>query len=434
MPHPTRVRYMVVASATVTSLMLYLDRNCLSQAMPLIQRDLTISDVDAAWILGAFYLPYALFQVPSGWFSDRFGARIMLAFYVAAWSLFIGLTGLAVGTVMLFALRLLLGVAQAGAYPTSGALLSKWIPVTQRGSASSVVVFGGRIGGAIAPVLTAWLTAMALGNWRVPFYLYGLLGIASAYFFWWSYRDKPETHPHCNADAVNLIQRGIPPSNSQRRSGDEWRLFLALITSPSMWLMCISQCSTNIGWVFLVTLLPSYLDKAHNITGVQNGFLSGMPLTIGIVGTLIGGPLTDIATKRLGVRWGRALPLGLTRFIAALAYVMCLLTDNPYLIVSALCLMAIGTDLGIAATWAFMQDIGGRYVASCLGWGNMFGNFGAFIAPPLLVWVSKTSPTTYNWNAAFTVCTIAFLISGFSSLGINATHPIMPDDVEPSAV
>jgi sugar phosphate permease len=107
--------------------------------------------------MSAFFWPYALAQIPSGWLADRFGARKMMTIYILAWSFFTAMMGLASGFIMLVAMRAAYGLGQAGAYPTSSSIVSRWIPPLGRGRASSFISLGGRIGGAIAPVLTAIL-------------------------------------------------------------------------------------------------------------------------------------------------------------------------------------------------------------------------------------------------------------------------------------
>ncbi|MCH9790911.1 MAG: MFS transporter [Planctomycetes bacterium] len=142
------------------SILLYLDRFCISFAEVFIKDDLGLSDTQIGWVLSAFFWSYALCQVPSGWLSDRFGARTMLALYILVWSLFTALTGFVTGFVMLLLFRLGFGVGQAGAYPTSANLVSKWMPISARGIASSMVAVGGRLGGALAPWLTAILIVL----------------------------------------------------------------------------------------------------------------------------------------------------------------------------------------------------------------------------------------------------------------------------------
>src|SRR5262245_49407949 len=156
---PTRVRYLVVLVTMLVAVLLYLDRICLSFAETFIAEDLGLSRTQIGWLLSAFFWSYAIVQVPSGWLTDWLGGRLMLTLYVLTWSLFTGWTGLAVGFVSLFVLRLGVGAGQAGAYPTAASLVRSWVPFAARGTASSIVALGGRIGGALAPVLTAYLIA-----------------------------------------------------------------------------------------------------------------------------------------------------------------------------------------------------------------------------------------------------------------------------------
>jgi hypothetical protein len=89
----TRIRYLIVAAATLMSFLLYLDRFCVSFAIDYIRQDLGMTQGQAKWFLSAFFWSYALGQVPAGWLSDRFGARIMLVIYILTWSFFTGLIG-----------------------------------------------------------------------------------------------------------------------------------------------------------------------------------------------------------------------------------------------------------------------------------------------------------------------------------------------------
>ncbi len=154
---PTMVRYLIVGAATLMAFLLYLDRFCVSFAVDYIRQDLDLSQEQISWFLSAFFWSYALAQVPSGWLSDRYGARIMLCIYILTWSLFTGLIGASTTFFMLLATRLATGLGQAGAYPTAASVVGRWVPLTARGTASAMVANGGRIGGALAPVLTALL-------------------------------------------------------------------------------------------------------------------------------------------------------------------------------------------------------------------------------------------------------------------------------------
>jgi MFS family permease len=81
--------------------------------------------------------------------------------------------------------------------------------------------------------------------------------------------------------------------------------------------------------------------------------------------------------------------------------------------------------MGLTATWAYIQDVGGRHVAPIFGWANMMGNFGAALAPKLLPWVNGRWDANGDWQEALLVCAGAFTLSGVMALGINASIPVV---------
>ncbi|HAY80930.1 MAG TPA: MFS transporter [Planctomycetaceae bacterium] len=570
---PTNVRYLVVASATLMAVLLYLDRFCISMAEIYIKEDLGLTDGQIGWMLSAFFWTYALGQVPAGWMTDRFGARIMLTVYVLSWSLFTGLTGFAGSFTALLLLRFGFGFAQAGAYPTAASIVSKWVPFRSRGTVSGIISVGGRIGGWLALFATGyllvWLTPAntpvhlqatdilngpqlcfeltdsenpdnglrqqalanfddearqmvdryaalykadqqqssnaATGNtqatstpiqfspddastlatqlnrfitsnaptsfdavqgeglklelaaqrllkldatkrteaesetlhrfvlealhrncikklyvagWRPMMRVYGVIGIFVAILIWWTCRKSPAHHARCNAAEVQLITQDQPMKTDGKV--DSLPL-LELMGSLSMWLCCATQWFTNIGWVFLMTWAPRYFMDAHDLSIEKRALYVSIPPLVGWAGMLCGGAITDVAVRFLGLRWGRAIPMGASRFFAMAAYIGCLFHPSPLVAVILFSVVAFSTDFGTPSIWAYNQDVGGKYVGSVLGWGNMWGNLGAAIAPPLLIFVIGESR---NWNYAFIACAVSFFVSGLAGLGVNATIPI----------
>ena len=198
---------------------LYLDRICLGEIVKSasFKSEIPLNKEQIGTILGAFFFAYAIFQVPSGWASDRFGARPMLTIYIAGWSFMTALTGLAGGFWGLLLARLGCGIFEAGAYPTSGAVIRRWTPFSQRARASSLVAFGGRIGGTLAPLLTALMIAH-FANWRPALWIDGLVGLLIAGFYWHIVRTRPEDHPRCNP-----AERAQLPSTTGEQPPSHWR-------------------------------------------------------------------------------------------------------------------------------------------------------------------------------------------------------------------
>ncbi len=446
---PTNVRYMMILLATLVAVLLYLDRICMSIAATSVMEDLSIDKQKLDWLLGAFFWTYALGQVPAGWLADRFGARWMLAAYIVLWSLSTALMGLAYSIVILYSLRLSTGLFEAGAYPVAAGIIKRWVPLEIRGLASSVVAVGGRIGGALAPILTIQLMlwwsfggdywslpedAKALAtSWRPVMILYGVAGIGVAVIFAYYFRDWPEQHPKVNAAEVQLIRRSDPPQ-SLKASAVGAPPIVEMISSFPMWMNCFVQFSANLAWAFLVTSMPMYLSEVHGSSQKSQGWLQSLPLFAGIFGLLLGGMFTDFFTRTLGMRWGRSVTMCASRVIVGLAFVGCLVVDNP--LAAALCLTLVGfaTDLGTGAVWAFGQDVGGRHVGSVVGWGNMWGNFGAALSPVLLGIIVRTfTDPTDGWQAAFLALALLQVLAAIAALGVNASRPLRPHDAHATA-
>jgi ACS family glucarate transporter-like MFS transporter len=419
----TRVRYHVIGATTLSAMMMYVDRICIAEIAKLDEfRDtLGLSDKQVGAVLSAFFFAYALAQVPSGWLSDRFGARRMLPAYITVWSICTMLTGLASGFVMLLAARLCFGFAQAGCYPTAGSLIRRWAPLPRRGTASSLVSFGGRFGGAVAPILTAWLLKDHLG-WQAVLLLYGAVGLLVAWHFHRIFREQPSEHPGCNAAERALL--AATDADASTAPSASFPPVLPLVRSGTMWLMCALQFGINVGWVFLVTWLPTYLQDVQGVDPRVGGLMSTIVLFAGIVGMLLGGPLTDLSARKLGRRWGRSLPMAACYLFALAAYLSCLYLQSAWSFLVAASLVAFMTDMSVPAIWAYMQDVGGKNTAAVFGWGNMWGNFGAATTPLLVPIVLDHWDQNGDWHEAFYLFSAGYLVAGISALGINANRKI----------
>ncbi|MFZ9090353.1 MAG: MFS transporter [Planctomycetaceae bacterium] len=439
-PRPTLVRFRMVALATGIAVMLYLHRVCISPAGETIVEDLNIARDELDYVLGFFFWTYALAQLPAGWLGDRYGARWMLAAYLLLWSATTGLMALAPSLSVLLILRMSTGLFQAGAYPLAAGIVSRWIPVRSRGLASSFVAVGGRIGGALAPLLTVQLMLLwtweadwfalpgdaraAASSWRPVMAVYGGLGCLLALVFVWLFRDRPEQHAGVNADELRLIREGDSAARSTPKAKNLPPPIKALVSSESMWMNCFVQFATNLGWALLVTKLPQYLSETFQTTQQDQGWMQSLPLAAGIIGLLLGGVFTDTATRLLGRRRGRSVALVISRLLTVAAFVALPYCDSAISATLLLSIVGFATDLGTPAIWAYGQDVGGEFVGSVVGWGNMWGNFGAAVSPMFFTFVITRAPQDSGWEYAFLACAAVNLLAAAAALRINAAVPL----------
>ena len=203
----------MLAFLAAMTFILYLDRACINQAAPIIKKELGISSTQLGFVFGAFTLAYAVFEIPAGWWGDRYGSRRILTRIVVWWSFFTALTGAAWGFGTLVVIRFLFGAGEAGALPNSARVLRGWFPDSSRGRAQGFVTTAMMIGGAAAPVASQWLIDRV--GWRWSFVVFALAGVGWAVAFYTWFRDDPAEHPATNEAERRLIAAGRIPRSQQ---------------------------------------------------------------------------------------------------------------------------------------------------------------------------------------------------------------------------
>jgi len=274
-----------------------------------------------------------------------------LALYLFSWSFFTAVSGMAGGFAALIGARLAVGVTEAGAYPNAASIIKGWFPVERRGFANSVVALGGRFGGALGQLLTPTLVALlagaviwngtALPGWRAVLVLFGIIGVLWSFVFYWLARDRPALHPWANAAEAAMTET---PAATNSASPGKMRLS-AFLRSRTLWTFSMVQFFVNLGWAFIITQFPDYLQTVHNKTGSEKGLLSSLPGFVGCLGMFAGGFLTDWLVRKLGVQRGRVLPIILGASACAAAFVFCATAESAWAVVAALCFVTLGTDL-----------------------------------------------------------------------------------------
>jgi len=414
---PTHTRYRVVAFTLVMVAVAYLDRVCIGTAAPAMKHDLGLSDTQMGLVFSAFTLAYALFEVPSGWFADRYGARIALTRIVIWWSAMTAATGWALGFVSLFVVRLLFGMGEAGAFPASARVYARWLPTNLRGRLFGLLIMAAALAGALTQPLV--VTLLELVGWRHTFAIFGGVGIVWAAAWWWWFRDDPREHSHVNAAELRVIADGGADTR-EPHSSVQWRL---LFQSRTLIAVCFMYGGALYGWYFYLTWLPTYLLRARGFDLKQVGWLAALPLLAIAAGVFIGGWLSDLLTHRWGPRLGRRTPGIIGLPLAALAAVGAVVTPNPF--ISALLLAAAAglAALGVAPAWAVCLEIGGQHAGVVSGCMNMVGNLGGALSPVVVgICVDRWN----SWQAPLFSVALFYLMAAACWLAIDPEQKIEP--------
>lgn len=412
-----KYRHRVLVLLFFLSIITYLDRVCISVAGPRMQNELGITPERWGWVVGAFTLSYCIFEIPTGALGDRIGARAVLMRIVIWWSLFTSLTGLVSTFAVLLLVRFLFGIGEAGAYPNSALVVSRWFPLQERARAQSVVWMASRVGGAISPLLVVPIQ-IAYG-WRASFYCFGIIGIIWAIVWFWWFRDRPAEQAGITPQELNEIGEPTPvmphglPWGQALRSWNMWKIML----------MYHTYCW---GSYFYLSWLHTYLQKGRGLTESEMKYLSTLPFIVGAFANLLGGTLSDVLAQKRGLKFGRRA-VGFTGLaLSAVFMLLAAMTGSKYAAVAFLTLGYGSMDCMLPSSWALCMDVGRKYAGTVSGTMNMAGQVGSFASSVvfgyLVTWFG-------SYNAPLYPMAALLFISALFFLRIDPTEQLIPEKV-----
>jgi sugar phosphate permease len=432
-PHrASRARWYILLLISLMYLITYLDRVNISTAAPVLSKEFGFDKITMGAIFSAFVWSYALFQVPGGWFADRFGPRRVLTGIVGYWSAMTAATAMAGSAGLFIAIRFLFGIGEAGAFPSATRAMQLWYPREERGFVQGITHSASRAGAAIAPPIVVGI--MSTLGWQWVFYICGVVGLVWAVWWFFAYRDLPEEHAMVNRSELARI-RGIDANGSVNAANIEARPnvpWSTLVRSPNMWaIMCAYFTYVYCLWIFL-SWLPSYLIEFRHFTLIKVGLFASLPLWAGVVGDTVGGLSTDWLLKKTGSAKIARRSVAMVGLLGCCACIVpAALTADPYVAVYCLTGSMFFLECTIGPSWSVPMDVGGKYSGTVSGMMNMAGNIGGALSPLVFGFLVQFG----NWQAPFIVAAVLLvlgaLVWGFwldpdRSVVDGATTPAIP--------
>jgi MFS transporter, ACS family, glucarate transporter len=389
-------RHVLVVATFLLSLLLYVDRVCISTAKQSIVSELGLSDTQFGWVLSAFAFAYALVQTPAGAMADRMGPRVILTAVVSAWSVFTGLTAAAWNFVSMLVVRFLFGLGEAGAFPGMARAVYSWIPVQERGLVEGINFSASRLGAAITmPLLPVMIENL---GWRQSFLTLMLVGFVWAAVWWFWFRDEPAEHPTISSWELDYILANRQAALADISTGATLST-AKILRSGNMWLMMGQYFASNFTFFFCLSWLFPYIQSTYKLAFTEAGFYAMIPLLAGGVGNVFSGWLVDMLYASGRKAWSRRLPAIAGFGLASFGLLMSVGQANITGAVLWLTIAIFGADMILAPAWSFCIDIGGAHAGKVSGTMNMAGNLGAAVVsvafPYLLAWTGGVETFFY---------------------------------------
>ena len=359
-----RRRWGIVGLLFGASMINYMDRATVSMALPFISADLGLSPAAKGQLLSAFFVSYALMQIPIGWCADRFNLKWLYAGMFLLWSLAQGLSGFAASLAMLMTFRVILGVGESIYLPGGTKIVSLLFAPAKRGLPSGLFDFGTRTGLVMDGILIPWMIVHY--GWRRMLVLVGfsaLLWLIPWILVFPSGLRSPTRTDHSR------------PSVSFGRSA--W----VLISNRNLIGICLGFFCFDYYWYLLVNWLPDYLVTVRHLTIMKAGLFASLPFFVFGVSEPLGGWIADSLTRR-GVSETLARKGVITAaFLMGLLLIPAALVENvraAILLIMAASLVGLATGNLMAILQACAPP---AEVGLWTGVENFAGNIAGSIAP-----------------------------------------------------
>ena len=402
--HPAGSHKFVLLGLLVVSICInYIDRANLSAAAEGLSRELILNPKQMGLLLSSFFISYAFFQIPSGWIIDRFNVFWVYAIGYFVWSSATALTGLANSYNVIFGLRLLLGMAEACAYPSYSKIIASSFSEHERGMPNALIDAGSKTGPALGLLIGGSIVAGY--GWRSMFLVIGCVSLL--WLVPWLIAIRNEKTKHCSP-ALGGPCPGILEIFSKRSA---WGTFVGLL-------------GANYAWYFLLSWLPSYLIRERHFSQSLMSTAGSIPFWGVAISSLFGGWMSDRLIRRgasvTRVRKGFVICglLGATLLLPAA------MVEGQKLALVLLTIACLSYGLYSSNMWAITQTLAGPSAAGkWTGIQNTFGNVAGILAPNITGWIVNE---THSFYYAFVfVCGALVLAAGSFALIVGDLKPVV---------
>jgi MFS transporter, ACS family, tartrate transporter len=322
---------------------------------------------------GIFWLSYFFLEVPSNLLLEKVGARLWIARIMITWGFLAAGTAFVIGPRSFYAMRLILGAAEAGFFPGVILYITYWFPKEYRarivGMFTVAIPVSSFLGSPISAALLGigWL---GLRGWQWMFVLEGAPAVLLGLLCLFVLSDKPANARWLAADQKEWLNYKLRTEGAGKKRvgtigvwGVLWNKYVLVLS-----LTLAGSTAVSSG----LQIWQPQIIKSYGLTNMQTGLLNSIPFALASILMVLWGERSDRTGERV---WHTALPLFLTAFSLASALVFNSLTA----IIVILCLAVIGIYAGKGPVWALSAEwLSAGTAAAGLAQMNAISNLAGF--------------------------------------------------------
>lgn len=367
----------------------YIDRVNIGFAAPELQRDLGLSDAAFGLGGGLFFLGYCLFEIPSNLILERVGARVWIARIMIGWGLVSMAMMFMTGVWSFYAMRVLLGIAEAGFFPGMVLFLTYWVPAAERAKTGALFMTAAPVAVIVgAPVSQAFLALdgwLGLAGWQWLFLGEGFPAVVLGVMALWYLTDRPEQATWLPQREREWLARTMVEERTRRAAQHAGSHFSALL-SPRVLLICLIYFLNTVVTYGVFLWLPRILRESSGFKDARLSAITMVPFVVALVGMVLIGRHSDRTGERKWHLAGCALTGAIGLALAAG------FQHSVPLIVLSFTLSQLGQRSVQGVFWAIPPMVlGGTAAAAGIALINSIGNLGGFVGPTVMGWLRGSS-------------------------------------------
>lgn len=387
----------------------YLDRINVGFAKLQMLSDLRFSDTVFGLGAGIFFVGYFLFEVPSNIILHKTGARIWIARIMITWGIVSACTLLVKTAFAFYAMRFLLGVAEAGFFPGVILYLTYWYPAHRRARIVATfmvaIPLSGIVGGPLSGFIMQFFTGLhGWAGWKWLFLLEGVPAVVAGLGILLFLDSGIRQAKWLSDDEKQLLERNIRQEAQQKT---EHASLGAVFFDGRVWIMSWIYFSCAMGQYGLTFWMPSLIKTAGIKTVLNVGLLTAIPYLATAITMVLLGASSDRHRER---RWHVAVPMVIG---AAGLVISVLVGSHTALAVAALSIAAAGVITSAPLFWSLPTAfLSGAAAAAGIATVNSVGNLAGFAAPYMFGWLRDM---THNDSAGM-YCLALVVIAGAATV------------------
>lgn len=375
-------RWVVTSLIFFITLVNFIDRSAISFVIEPLKKEFNFTDTQFGMILSAFGVGYVLLTAFGGWLVDVFGTRGVWALAAIAWSVCVGLLGLAAGFWGFIGIRFLLGITEGPHFPAMSRTICNWLPPSERARALSLGLVAIPLSAVIGAPLTSYLVVDF--GWRTMFFIISGVGIAWAIVWYILFRDKPEDCKYVGTEERAYLAEECKANKLEKTDHIDWKFIL---THPTLIANNIAYFAFGYLLFFATLWLPGYFLSQHGLNLKSVGWYLTIPWLVSAIFMKIGGFLCDWLYKKTGNgRISRSHVIWGSQLLAAVCFILLSYTSSLGM---SIFFLSLGLGFGFMPQPAFFSvniDVAKDRAGSAQGITSGCLSLAGILAPVLTGW------------------------------------------------